>query len=190
MRQFFLTFICLLLPLAVFANVALPLTLLSFIPMVYALFFVIIVETVSISKLAGLPIVPIFIRCIVVNVISTAIGYPLLIMQLVFNHGYTCGTGFETLGEIVVTAIFGLVGSACGQESLYYLDITIVINFTIITVIAFFISVFVEYGLFKFFRGEKNKFYVPLRLFYKVHLLSYGLVVLPVALGLYLTRVL
>ena len=95
----------------------------------------------------------------IANAATVIIGYPLswgllLVIELITTGG-GCGPGFDTIGKSILTVLLESAWLCPWEDQLYWtLPIAIIIGL----VVAFFISVYVEYFIIKrFFKKEKQK---------------------------------
>ena len=152
----FQIFACLLLailvtlPFPAYANAGIPMIFLTFPAMLIALLPIVFIEAVVINRTIAIPFRKIFIPCGIANAVSTIIGFPLawsllLGLELLTIRG-NCGPGFETFLSSITTAIFESAWLCVWEKQLHWM---IPVAFINCLIVAFFISVLVEYFVFR-----------------------------------------
>ncbi len=164
-------------PLTVLANAGLPMIVFTFPLMLMALLPIIMVESFVIQRSLKAPFKKVIVSNGIANVASTLIGTPLawgilLGFQLITTGG-GCGPGFETVPDSMITAVVGSAWICPWAEQEKWL---IPIAFINCMIVAFFISVYIEYLVMrKTLKGHEDN--VVKKVTYKSNLVSYFLLV-------------
>lgn len=149
-------------PSVALANAGVPMIFLSFPVMLFALIPIILIEARVLKKILEITYKKAIVPSGVVNLVTTIIGFPLswgllLGLELLTTSG-SCGPGFSNIGTSIVTVIIESAWICPWENYLYWL---IPVAFIISLIVAFFVSVLVEYlilkKIFKDFDKQKIK---------------------------------
>lgn len=165
-------------PLPAFADAGIPMIFLTFPAMLIALVPVILIETFVIHKALEIPYKKALIPNSVANLASTVAGFPLawgLLLGLeLLTTGGGCGPGFGTISSSILTVILESAWLCPWEDHLYWLMPVAFINCLII---AFFISIWIEYFVMKKMLKEHDKAKIK-KATYKANLVSYALLII------------
>jgi len=173
-----LIFIILCLPAVAYADVGVPMIVLSYPAMIIVLLPVIFIETSVFKRMMLVPFKKSLISNGVANAISTIVGFPiawglLLGFELIATGG-SCGPGFDSIPNSIITVIVEAAWLCPREDNLYWLVPT---AFIISLVIAFFISIAIEYFVNRKFYKQHDKKSIR-KAVLVANLLSYCLLVL------------
>jgi len=170
--------LCLLLPVQASANAGVPMIFLSFPLMLITLVPIIFIESHIYTKTTGSPFKKSVAASATANSISTIAGFPLawgLLLGLeILTTGGSCGPGFDTIPNSILTVILESAWLCPREDQLYWLIPVAFINSLIV---AFFISVFIEYWILKKFMKNTDRKIVK-KATYIANMTSYSLLVL------------
>ncbi len=168
----------LILPVAAHANAGVPMIFLSFPIMLIALIPVIFIETSVFKRIMLVRYKQSFVSNSTANAISTIMGFPLawgLLFGLeLLTTGGSCGPGFDSIPNSIITVIVEAAWLCPHEDHLYWLIPT---AFIISLFVAFFISITIEYFVNKKFHKETDKTLIRKAVFV-ANLSSYCLLVL------------
>ncbi len=144
-------FIFLLLPIGIVsANSGLPMILMTFPAMIFALIPIILIEAGVLKKSLNIWYKKAILSFGFANLITTIIGFPLswgLLLGLeLLTTGGSCGPGFHNIGTSIITVIMEAAWICPWEEQLFWM---VPIAFIICLIIAYFISVWIEYVVLK-----------------------------------------
>ena len=167
-----------LLPISIYANAGVPMIYISYPLMAYSLIPIIIIESVIFVKLTKISFKKSIISNSVSNIISTLGGFPLAWFLLYYLEGVTtdfrCGPGFDTIQNSIITIIVEAAWLCPWEKNLKWLVPT---AFIICLIIAFIISIFLEYLINKrIIKGLEKKIIRKATLY--ANLFSYGLLII------------
>lgn len=157
-QKLWIIIIILLLPIAVYANAGVPMIFISYPVMLFSLIPIILVESGIFVKILNISFKKSMLSNSISNIVSTTAGFPLAWFFLLFieqiTTGFSCGPGFDTIQNSIITAIVEAAWLCPWEKYLYWLIPT---AFMINVIIAFFISILIEYFLNKKFYPEHDK---------------------------------
>ena len=170
--------ICLLFPIQASANAGVPMIFLSFPVMLMALIPIIFLECYIYTKTISTSFKRSLAASATANSVSTIAGFPLtwgLLLGLeLLTTGGSCGPGFDTIPQSILTVILESAWLCPWEDHLYWL---IPIAFINSLIVAFFISVLLELFVNKrFFKKQEGK--VIKIATYKANVISYVLLIL------------
>lgn len=170
-------FLVLFFPVASHANAGVPMIFLSYPVMLIALLPIIFIETGIFKKVVAIPYKNALISNGVANAISTLAGFPLawgflLAIELITTGG-RCGPGFGTLPKSIITVIVEAAWLCPHEDHLYWLVPT---AFIISLIVAFFVSLLIEYYINRRFHREHDKGRIQ-KAIYLANISSYSLLV-------------
>ena len=170
------------LPVAAHANAGIPMIFVSFPIMLIALLPVIFIESSIFRRVVPIPYKKSFVSNGIANAISTIAGFPLawglLLAIELLTTGGRCGPGFDTIPKSIITVIVEAAWLCPHEEHLYWLVPT---AFIICLIVAFFISLAIEYYVNRRFYKECSKKQLR-RAVYIANMSSYCLLIL-IAVG-------
>lgn len=153
-------FLFLLLPPSIAsANAGVPMIFLTFPVMIFALIPIILIEAGILKKFLKITYKKAFLSFGLANLVTTIIGFPLswgllLVLELLTTGG-SCGPGFHNIGTSIITVIVEAAWICPWEEHLFWM---VPIAFIICLIIAFLISVWIEYLIIKrIFKNFDNK---------------------------------
>jgi hypothetical protein len=165
-------------PLPALANAGVPMIFLTFPAMLLALLPIILIESLIIQKSLNIAYKKAIIPNGVANAVSTIAGFPLawrLLLGLeLLTTGGSCGPGFETVSNSIITAILESAWLCPWENQLYWL---IPVAFINCLIVAFFISIFIEYFIMKKMLKDHKKDVIK-KVTYKANIISYALLVI------------
>ena len=170
--------IFLLLPVQASADAGVPMIFLSFPLMLISLIPIIFIESYIYTKTTSSPFKRSIAASATANSISTIAGFPLawgLLFGLeLLTTGGSCGPGFDTVPKSILTAILESAWLCPWEDQLYWL---IPIAFINSLIVAFFISVLIEYFILKKFMKDTDRKVVK-KATYIANISSYLLLIL------------
>jgi hypothetical protein len=153
--------IVLCLPAVAYADAGVPMIYLSFPAMIIALLPVIFIETSVFKRIVPVTYKKSFVSNGVANAISTIVGFPiawgLLFGLELLTTGGSCGPGFDSIPNSIITVIVEAAWLCPHEDHLYWLVPT---AFIISLIMAFFISLTIEYFVNKKFHKEHDKKFI------------------------------
>lgn len=160
--------IIIFIPIASYADAGVPIIFLSYPLMIIALLPIIIIESYVFLKNIKTSFKESILSIVVGNIVSALVGLPLawgmlLILEKITTD-FACGPGFNTIKDSIITTIIESAWICPWDDQLYWLIPTAVI---INLIIAFFISIFIEFYIGRLFLKKLNK-----KLLWKATLLS------------------
>ncbi len=166
------------LPAAAYADAGLPMIFLSYPSMIVLLLPVILIETAVFTKMIHAPYKKSFIPNGIANLVSTLAGFPLawgfLFLLEMITTNFSCGPGFDSIQNSIITVIEEAAW-LCPWDNQYYWLIPAA--FIISLIVAFFISIVIEYYVLKrFYRELENKILRKAVLFSNIA--SYGMLII------------
>lgn len=165
-------------PVPALADAGIPMIAYTFPAMLTALLPIILVETSVIGKALDLPFKKILLPNGLANAVSTIAGFPiawgLLFGLELLTIGGNCGPGFDTFSSGVITVILESAWLCPREGKLYWLVPVAFINCLIV---AFFLSVLIEYFIMKKMLKGQDKEKVK-KAAYKANTISYALLIL------------
>ena len=164
-------------PVVAYANAGVPMIFLSYPVMILALLPIIFIEASIFKRVVPIPYKNALVSNGAANAISTLAGFPLawgflLVIELITTGG-SCGPGFSTISESIVTVIVEAAWICPHEKQLYWL---IPSAFIISLIVAFFVSLIIEYYINKRFHKEQDNGSIK-KAVYLANFSSYGLLI-------------
>lgn len=165
-------------PFPALANAGVPMIYLTYPAMLMALLPIILVESIVIQKSLNIAFKKAIIPNGVANAVSTIAGFPLawgLLLGLeLLTTGGSCGPGFQTVSNSIITVILESAWLCPWEDQLYWL---MPIAFLNCLIVAFFLSFVIEYLIMKKMLKEHEKSIVR-KVTCKANIISYSLLVI------------
>ncbi|MFP4424579.1 MAG: hypothetical protein ACLFP2_05125 [Candidatus Woesearchaeota archaeon] len=167
-------FLVILMVPCVSANMGIPVIFVTMPLMLLALLPIILIESLVLMRYLAKGLKRTIVPVGIANAVTTILGYPiswgLLFGIGLITTGGSCGPGFDTVGKSILTVLLEAAWLCPWEEQIYWtLPIAIIIGL----LLAFFISILIEYKILK--RYFKNLEPKPV---WVANMITYGLLVL------------